>query len=70
MPMILEEVATATVDFAPFKTALLATVTPDQILTILASVVGVGIGFVLMWLGVRKLTGAFIAAVSHGKLKI
>ena len=57
-------------DFSGFITALQSAITPAQILTILASVVGVGMTFVLMWLGVRKASGAFVAAVRNGKLKI
>ena len=60
----------ASVDLAPFVTALTGSITPAQILTILASVVGVGMAFVLMWLGVRKAASAFIAAVKAGKFKI
>lgn len=58
------------VDFSGFISALQGAITPAQILTILASVVGVGMAFVLMWLGVRKAAGAFVAAVRNGKLKI
>jgi len=59
-----------TVDFSGFITALTGAITPAQILTILASVVGVGIVFVLMWMGVRKLTGSFTSAVMKGKMKV
>jgi len=59
-----------TVDFSGFITALTGAITPAQILAILASVVGVGIVFVLMWMGVRKLTGSFTSAVMKGKMKV
>lgn len=58
------------VDFSSFITALTGTITPTQILTVLASCVGIGIVFVLMWMGVRKIVGAFSAAVMKGRLKI
>lgn len=58
------------VDFTSFITALTGTVTPADILTILASVVGVGMVFVLMWLGVRKIVSSFRSAVMSGKLKV
>lgn len=61
---------TNSVDFSSFITALTGTITPAQILTVLASCVGIGIVFVLMWMGVRKIVGSFSAAVMRGKLKI
>lgn len=57
-------------NFTALITALQTSITPTMLLTILASVVGVGVAFVLMWFGVRKITSAFIAAVTKGKLKI
>lgn len=58
------------VDFSSFISALTGTITPAQILAVLASCVGIGIVFVLMWMGVRKIVGSFSAAVMRGKLKI
>ena len=58
------------VDFSGFITALTGSITPAQVLAVLASVVGVGIVFYLMWLGVRKAIKAFTAAVSKGKLTV
>lgn len=60
----------AAVDFAPLKTALLGTVTPAQLIAIIAAVVGVGMTFFLVWLGIRKLTRAFQTSVQRGKLDI
>ena len=57
-------------DFSGLINALQTAITPAQILTILTSVVGVGIAFVLMWLGVRKIAGAFISAVQDGTFRI
>lgn len=59
-----------TVDFSSFITALTGVIKPADILGILAQCVGVGIVFVLMWLGVRKIVSSFRAAVTSGKLKI
>lgn len=53
----------------PLKTALVASITPSQLITILASIVGVGMTFVLMWFGARKLKQIFTTAVSKGKIK-
>ncbi len=66
------EVATGAsdMDFSILIDALKISITPQQVLVVLASVIGVGMGFFLMWLGSRKATGAFTAAVSHGKIKI
>lgn len=68
--MLFMETVANTVDFSSFITALTGTITPAQILAILASVVGVGIAFVLMWMGVRKITSAFTSAVMRGKLRV
>lgn len=58
------------VDFSGFLTALTASITPAQVLVVLAAVIGVGMAFFLMWLGVRKATTAFTSAVAKGKLNI
>lgn len=70
--MLIAEVASGanSVDFSGFITALTGTITTAQVLAILGSVVGVGITFVLMWMGVRKITGSFTSAVMRGKLRI
>lgn len=59
-----------TIDFQPFITALTSAITPAEILAVLASVVGVGMSFVLMWFGVRKAIGAFTAAVFGGRIRV
>lgn len=58
------------VDFSAFIEALTGSITPTQVLAVLASVVGVGIVFFLMWLGVRKAVTGFTSAVAKGKLRI
>ena len=60
----------ATVDLSEFTTALTSSITPAEILTILGSVVGVGMAFFLMWLGVRKAIRAFTSAVRSGKIRL
>lgn len=59
-----------TIDFSGFITALTSAITPVQVLAVLASIVGVGMSFFLMWLGVKKATYAFTTAVSTGRLHI
>ena len=39
----------------PVSEALTTSITPGQIVAILAGIIGVGMTFVLMWFGVRKL---------------
>lgn len=58
------------IDFTGYITALTGTITVGQVLTVLASVVGVGMTFFLMWLGVRKATAGFTTAVSTGRIRI
>lgn len=59
-----------TVDFSAYIDALTSTITTAQVLAVLASVVGVGMGFFLMWLGVRKATTSFTTAVATGRIRI
>lgn len=60
----------ATIDFSGYITALTSSISVSQVLTVLASVVGVGMIFFLMWLGVRKATRGFTTAVSTGRIRI
>ncbi len=64
------EGSTNAIDFTSYITALTATITPAQVLTVLGSVVGVGMVFFLMWLGVRKATRGFTTAVATGRIRI
>ena len=52
----------------PISTALTGAITPAQIVGLIASVVGVGMAFVLTWFGVRKLISIFRKAVTKGKI--
>ena len=54
----------------PLITAMTGSITPGQIVAVLAAIVGVGMTFVLMWFGARKLKSIFTAAVTRGKIKI
>ena len=49
------------VDLTGFTTALTGSITPAQILTVIGSVVGIGMAFVLMWFGVRTAVQIFIS---------
>lgn len=69
--MFLDDVASSTtIDFSGYISALTGTITTAQVLTVLAAVVGVGMAFFLMWLGVRKATAGFTTAVSTGRIRI
>lgn len=60
----------ATIDFTAFLAALTGSITVTQVLTVLAAVVGVGMSFFLMWLGVRKAVRAFTSAVAAGRISL
>lgn len=64
------EVASQSIDFSGYISALTSSITVAQVLTVLAAVVGVGMTFFLMWLGVRKATRGFTTAVSTGRIRI
>lgn len=64
------ETAVATVDFAPLIEALTASITPAQIITVLAAIIGVGMAFVLLWFGIRKLVKIFKNAVTKGQISV
>lgn len=68
--MYLLEDAVTTPDFSGLISAFQTAITPAQLLTILGSVIGVGMLFVLMWFGVRKLTKIFTTALERGKLRV
>lgn len=62
--------SSATIDFTGYITALTSSISVSEVLTVLASVVGVGMVFFLMWLGVRKATRGFTSAVATGRIRI
>lgn len=64
------EGASTAIDFTSFITALTGSITVSQVLTVLASVVGVGMAFFLMWLGVRKAVRSFTSAVANGRIRL
>lgn len=69
-PISASDGTTTGVDLSGFTDALLASITPSQILAILAQCVAVGMTFFLMWLGVRKAVRAFTSAVATGKIRL
>ncbi len=63
-------VETMTTTLELLKTALTSSITPAQIVAVLAGMIGVGMTFVLMWFGVRKLISIFRKAVTKGKISV
>lgn len=58
------------IDISAFTTALTSAVSVSDVVTLLASLVGVGIGFVLMWFAVRKAYRMFTGALTKGRASI
>ncbi len=59
-----------TVTLKPVIDALTGSIAPADILGVLAQIVGVGMGFVLMWFGVRKLVRIFMGALKNGNIRV
>ena len=68
--LIGDDVVSNVPDFSSLISALQSAITPAQLLTVLGSIIGVGMGFVLMWFGVRKLIKIFTTALLRGKLRV
>ena len=66
----MENAVSSVPDFSGLVSALTGAITPAQLLTILVTIVGAGMGFVLMWFGVRKLIKIFTTALQRGKLRV
>ena len=62
--------AAASVDIRAFLTALTGAVSVGDVVTLLASVVGIGFSFILMWFGIRKAWNMFTKALTKGKASI
>lgn len=54
---------------APLATAITESITPGDLIGVLASIIGIGMAFVLMWFGARKIKQIFTNAVTKGKIK-
>ena len=68
--LVAEGEVASNIDFTSFVNALTGTITPAQVLTVLAAVIGVGMAFFLMWLGVHKAVRTFTTAVSTGRIRL
>lgn len=56
-------------DFSAIISGLTSSITPAQIILIISAGVGACSGFVLAWIGVRKLLAMISSAISKGKLR-
>ena len=54
----------------PLVNAITSQLTPSSIVSIIALVIGAGIGFVFLWWGIRKVANVVITAFQRGKLKL
>ena len=55
-------------DLTPIMTALTSAITPASLISMIASVIGYAMPFVLMWFGYRFLKRTFTKAVLAGRL--
>ncbi len=60
----------AGIDFAPLTEALTTGITVSNVMSVLATGIGAGLTFYLMWFGVRKLLRVFLGAMSKGKIRV
>lgn len=68
--MVTLQEAKAVFDVASLITSLSATVSPGDVLTLIGTCVGAGMGFVLAWFGARKVVRAFTGALKKGKVSV
>lgn len=59
---------TTTIDISAFTEALTSAIQVSDIVTLMASIVGIGVGFVLAWFGINKAKSYFVRAVTKGRL--
>ena len=68
--MVTLQEAKAAFDVASLITSLSATVSPGDVLTLIGTCVGAGMGFVLAWFGARKVVRALTGALTKGKVSV
>lgn len=64
------QTAVTAIDVSAIQTALTGAISPEQIVTLLATAIGAGIGLVLVWFGARKLVSVVMSALKKGRLSI
>ena len=60
----------AAIDISAFTGALTSAVSVGDVVALLASIVGIGFGFILAWFGVRKAWKMFTSALTKGRASI
>lgn len=60
----------STPDFSSVITSITGTISVQTVVTTLAYIAGVGVGFVFMWFGLRKGIRSLMAAIKSGKLSV
>lgn len=70
METLTEGSTNLSISLKPVIDALTGSIAPTDLLTVLASIIGVGMGFVLMWFGVRKLVRIFMGALKNGNIRV
>lgn len=61
--------AATTVDWSPIMTALESGLSANEIITIIATGLGVAISMVILWWGSRKLVNMVMSAFKSGKIR-
>lgn len=64
------QTSTVAFDVASLVTSLNSAVGAADVLTLIGTCVGVGVGFVLTWFGARKLIRVFFGALKKGKISV
>lgn len=59
-----------TADFTPITSALTSSLNVAQIVAVIASGLGIGVGFFVMWWGARKLISVVQKSFKSGKISI
>ncbi len=62
--------AIASLDLSPVTEALTSSVTPGDIITLLASIITFGLPFIFMWFAIRKVIKIFRSAVMGGHITV
>lgn len=70
MNALLRLADSAKVDMSAFNTALTGSITPADVVVIVAGFIGVCMAFVLMYIGIRKGLKMFNQAVDKGKVSV
>lgn len=65
----MEGASASAIDISEFLSALTSSVAVADVVNLLGSIVGIGMGFILMWFAVRKATLIFTSALIGAKIE-